>query len=379
MKMRALPLLLAIALLAACQSGPVRDIQTTADTNHLTPEEARMWAGAGKLDDLIARQDIFYQDAELTGYVQQLAERLYPELKGAIRVGLIDSPDLNAFALPNGSVYFNIGLLARLDNEAQLATILAHEVTHFARQHSLKQRRSADSLLTAGMAITLLTGIPLSGDLIAISAISGYSRDLENEADQHGFERLVANDYDPSQAQQTFEHLLKEVETLEIDQPFFFSSHPRLEERIKSFQELSDQGGSFGTVQNKEAFLIRTVRARTDILERYLALHRYKTLILMLENEEKLHRYPVYAPYYLGEAYRLRAEAGDELRAEHAYERTISNAPGFAPSYRALGILQMKAGRNEQALHNLKTYLTLEPQAKDRAYIEQYIQQVSQQ
>lgn len=376
--MRVHPLFLALLLLAGCQSGPVRDLDSVADTRHLTPEENRMWGSAAKLDDIIRRQNILYRDAELRAYVQRIADRLYPELKGAIHVGLIDSPDLNAFALPNGSIYFNIGLLARLDNEAQLATILAHEVTHFTRQHALKERRSANSLITAGLAITLLTGIPLSGDLIAIAGITGYSQELETEADHHGFERLVANGYDPLEAPKTFEHLLKEVETLEIDQPYFFSTHPRLEERIKSFQELTAEGKHTGTIKNAETFLLNTTQARSDILQRYLSLHRYKTLILMLESGTNQNRYPATAPFYLGEAYRQRGEEGDEQLAEKSYRQAIHNAPQFAASYRALGILQMKADQKEASLRNLKTYLTLEPDAPDRAYIEQYIEQLNQ-
>jgi len=374
--MRFLSLFLTAVLLTGCQTGPVRDIQSTADTHNLTPEENRVWGAGKRFDALIAKQDILYKDADLTAYVQNIADKLHPELKGTIKIRLIDSPDLNAFALPNGSVYFNIGMLARLDNESQLATIVAHETSHFLRQHALKRRNSTNTLITAGMAITLLTGIPLSGELIAVSAISGYSQSMESEADQLGFERLIANGYDPSQAQVTFEHLLKEVETLEIDQPYFFSSHPRLEERIESFKQLTAETSKKEGIQNAKKYLDQTKQVRADMLQRYLELHRYKTLILMLENSDHKWHYPIYAPYYLGEAYRLRDEEGDVLLAQRAYRRAISEDPEFAPSYRALGILQMKEKQHKESLGNFRSYLTLNPKAKDRAYIEQYIKQM---
>ena len=375
--MRLFPLLLVITLLAGCPTGPVRDLKTTADTQNLTPEENRVWSAGKRFDELIAKQDILYKDTALTAYVQGIADKLYPELKSTIHIRLIDSPDLNAFALPNGSVYFNIGMLARLDNESQLATIVAHEISHFLRQHALKQRSSTNTLITAGMAITLLTGIPLTGELIAVTAISGHSQSMESEADQLGFKRLIAKGYDPSQAQVTFEHLLKEVETLEIDQPYFFSSHPRLEERIKNFKRLTAEASKKDGIKNAKEYLDQTKQARTDILQRYLELHRFKTLILMLDNDDHKWRYPIYAPYYLGEAYRLRGEEGDISLAQHAYLRTIDAAPEFAPSYRALGILQMKEKQYQEALGNFRTYLTLDPKAKDRAYIEQYIKQIT--
>jgi len=377
-QMRILSLLLAAALLIGCQTGPVRDLKNTSDTRNLTSEENRSWSAGKKLDSAISKQNILYNDILLTSYIQGIADKLYPEFKNTLTLKLIDSPDLNAFALPNGSIYFNVGLLARLDNESQLATIVAHEVSHFVRQHSLKQRRSTNNVLTAGMAITLLTGIPFSGELLAVSAISGYSQSLETEADELGFERLINNGYDPAEAKKTFEHLLKEVETLEIDQPFFFASHPRLEERIKNFEKLANNSNKKGGLKNDAVYLNKTRQARADILERYLSLHRYKTLILMLEDKENLQRYPSYASYYLGEAYRFRGDKKDIDHAQRAYQKAISAAPEYAPSYRALGILQMKAGENQASLDNLQTYLGLAPKAKDRTYIEQYIKQMRQ-
>ena len=90
----------------------------------------------------------------------------------------------------------------------------------------------------------MVTGIPGIGDLISLSSIYGYSKDLEREADAEGFQRLQAAGYDVSQAPVTFEFLLAEVEALEIDEPYFFSTHPALEERIKNFRELVQQHGT---------------------------------------------------------------------------------------------------------------------------------------
>ena len=69
--------------------------------------------------------------------IDLLPHIIYPD----IRVRIVDSPSLNAFALPNGSIYINTGMLTRLDNEAQLATVLAHEGVHFTHKHSWQQRR----------------------------------------------------------------------------------------------------------------------------------------------------------------------------------------------------------------------------------------------
>jgi predicted Zn-dependent protease len=360
-------------LMLGCASSQVRDFESSSDASRLTEGEGRMWHEAGKMDEVIRKRRLIYDSPRVTAYVQGIVDRLYPEFKETIRVRLFNSPDLNAFVLPNGSIYVNIGLLGRMENEAQLATVLAHEVSHFKFQHALKQRSNVDAIFVAGVGVEVLTGIPLTGTLLINSVLSNYSQSHEREADQEGFRRLVAAGYDPAEAAKTFEILLQEVKTLDIDQPYMFSSHPRLEERIASFQGLAANSDHRGARRNRAAFLQRTEQVREDILERYLALHRYKTLIQMLENGYATDRYPDYARFYLGEAYRQRGEEEDAQLAEQAYRRAMAAAPGFAPSYRGLGVLQLKQGNRSAALKNLRKYLAMAPDAADRGYVEAYI------
>ncbi len=361
-------------LLVGCNTSPVRSLTSAADAKAQTDEEDRIWFASKKFDISLEQQGAMYDDVELTDYVQSVGNRLYPELKGVLRIQLVNSPDLNAFALGNGSIYLNTGLLARLDSEAQLATILSHEIAHFTEQHNIKQRRNVNAASTAAIGITLISGIPLSGHLIAAGAISGYSQSLEREADELGYKRYVAAQYDPRESVKVFEHLLAEVKALEIDQPFLFSSHPRLEERIASFRKLSETTGKSKKLDAEGAFLERTYIVRRDLLQRYLELHQYRTLILLLDGDEfKNKRYPEYWPFYLGEAFRQRDEEGDLELAESNYRRAIDRAPDFAPSYRQLGLLLMKADRNGEALENFDYYLTIASGAVDTAYVSGYV------
>lgn len=112
-------------------------------------------------------------------------------------------------------------------------------------------------------------------------------------------------------------------------------------------------------------------------LERYLADYRYHEVIKLLEDTNAQQNNPPQAYYYLAQAYRLRRHRGDDLLAARAYRRAIRAAPDFAPAYRDLGILQMKANRKKKSLKNLTTYLELEPTAEDRPQIEQYIRLIS--
>jgi predicted Zn-dependent protease len=363
---------LVLWLLAACESTPIRPMQSHEDTRSLTPEESRLWHSAAELDEQLEKADYLYEDAQLHAYLETVMYKLYPEYAGAISVRVVDSPSLNAFALPNGSIYINTGMLSRLENEAQLATVLAHEGVHFTNKHSWKQRRSVKSSTAFSVGFGMVTGIPGLGDLISLSSIYGYSKDLEREADAEGFQRLQSAGYDVSQAPVTFEFLLAEVEALEIDEPYFFSTHPGLEERIQSFNELVRQYGTANGYQGAAAYRAHVDKLQLQLLADYLELSQHQSVLLILERPEAFLRYPPSAWYYLGEAYHLRDEEGDAGRALDAYRTAIQQAPGFPPPYHALGLYYMKNNEPEQAENYFRQYLELQPDAADRDYIEYY-------
>ena len=370
--MHQIMLILAVLLLTACETAPIRPLQSHEDTRTLAPEEQRLWHSAAELDAQLEKADYLYEDAELQAYLETVMLKLYPEYAGSVSVRIVDSPSLNAFALPNGSIYINTGMLSRLENEAQVATVLAHEGVHFTHKHSWKQRRSIKSSTAFATGFGMVTGIPALGDLISLSSIYGYSKDLEREADAEGFQRLQAAGYDVSQASVTFEFLLAEVEALEIDEPYFFSTHPALEERIKNFKELVRQHGSTNGYKGTEAYRAQVDKLQLELLADYLELSQHQSVLLILEREDAFVRYPPSAWYYLGEAYRLRNEDDDTGRSVNAYQTAIRLAPEFAPPYRALGLYYMKNDAPVQADNYFSQYLELQPDATDRDYIEYY-------
>jgi predicted Zn-dependent protease len=347
-------------------------MQGQADTLQLSAEEDRLWHSAKELDRQLKSADYLYKDEALQAYVAGVMRKLYPEYANSISVRVVDSPSLNAFALPNGSIYINTGMLSRLENEAQLATVLAHEGVHFTHKHSWQQRRSMKQSTAFSVGFTIVTGIPAVGDLVALSSIYGFSKDLEREADELGFQRLRRAGYDVSQAPVTFEFLLAEVKALDIDEPYFFSTHPALEERIKNFRELVREYPPSEGYRGAEVYQSQVDKLRLKLLADYLQLSRHQSVLLILERPNAFQRYPPSARYYLGEAYRLRNQAGDEAHALDAYRSALQQAPEFAPTYRAMGLYYMKNDQPEQAEAHFSRYLELQPGATDRGYIEYY-------
>ena len=335
-------------------------------------EERRAWDQAAELREIIARGGVVYDDRDLTAYVQGVMDRLYPEFKGTIRVTLLKAPHLNAFAVPDGNIYVNIGLLARFQNEAQLATVLAHEGTHFTHRHGYlgsKSLKNNAALATFGA----MLGVPILPQLIAVSSMFGYSRELETEADQVGYRRLLEAGYDVRESSKVFEHLMHEVKAEGIEEPFFFSTHPKLKDRFDNMTRLSAKAVGGGDGAQRAGYSRVMQQARIDTLENMLSMGRAKQALIVLENEDNLRELPAHAAYWLGEAYRRRGEKDDIKKAEAAYRRAIEAAPEFAASHRALVVLLLKDGRKAEAAASLERYLALAPDAKDRKYVESYL------
>ena len=143
-----------------------------------------------------------YDDPALDAYVRQVGERLLAQsgiTSPEFTFTLLDSPDINAFAMPGGFIYVNRGLLAYLDTEAELAGVLAHEIGHITERHHSRRKTAQVTSKVASVSAYILTG---SGDvydaanMYGAEIISGFGRDMELEADSAGAEYLHQTGYD---------------------------------------------------------------------------------------------------------------------------------------------------------------------------------------
>ena len=143
-----------------------------------------------------------YDDPELQAYIDEIGARLVANSSmpnQEFTFTLLDSPDINAFALPGGLIYINRGLLAYLDSEAELAGVIAHEIGHITERHHSRRRTQTITNQVAAVSALILTG---SGDLYDATSmygaelISGFGRDMELEADAAGAEFMHKSGYD---------------------------------------------------------------------------------------------------------------------------------------------------------------------------------------
>ena len=184
---------------------------------------------------LVSQEFRVYRNPEINRYINEIGQRLElqskrPDIPYTFQV--IDDKGINAFATMGGFVYINRGLIASADNEAQLASVMAHEIGHIGARHAIQQMRQtaiARGLATAaGLNSNTLVNIG-----VELALQRPNSRKDEFQADQLGLETLMQTGYAPSGMVGFMEKLLKKGASV----PSFLSTHPATSERITALQQ----------------------------------------------------------------------------------------------------------------------------------------------
>lgn len=247
------PVVVALSL-AGCSVNPV----TGESQLSLIPENQELSMGAEQYTPTQQTQGgQFYLDPELTLYVREVGQKLAevsdrPDLPYEFVV--LNSSTPNAWALPGGKIAINRGLLTKFDDEAQLASVLGHEIVHAAARHSV-QRMQQGMLISAGVAglgfalsDNEWAGVLMGGAAIGAQlALAQYSQSDELESDYYGILYMKKAGYDPTAAvelQQLFLELSEGRDSSFIQG--MFATHPPSAKRVQRNRELVDEIGAGG-------------------------------------------------------------------------------------------------------------------------------------
>lgn len=204
-----------------------------------------------------------YEDEALQRYVQEIGEKLAvvshrPEL--VYRFTVLDSPVINAFALPGGYIYITRGLMAYLNSEAELAAVLGHEIGHVTARHGVRQQSAAQAAnLSYGIGAILLPGLRTAGaqnvfNMMGGALLSGYGREHELESDRLGAEYLARTGYTPN--------AMIDVIGVLKDQATFAEAEAR-----KQGREYQGYHGLFATHPDNDLRLQEVVRAANRYID----------------------------------------------------------------------------------------------------------------
>jgi predicted Zn-dependent protease len=377
--------------LNACAGTGINNIDEENYFNR-DDDELGLWYRSDRKERILLRSGFIEEDAGLTEYVNDVLHQLVGDMEKErgirLRAYIVSDPYFNAFMLPNGALFIHSGLIANLENEAQLAVILGHEVTHFFHRHSLKKHRSRVnkaaffSLFQTALGPGNYTKLSrLYRNLVINSTMAGYSRELEREADRMGFKLMIKAGYDPYESKRAFE-LLARATKGKKKVPYFFSSHPQVKERIRNFSYLLSMmkrtGGTHGDFKGEEKF--------------------YSQVNGILLNNARLSLKCNKLDEALTQARRYLDHAGEAMDENHArallilamvHERrsnkdgardmlanVIETHPGFARAYLDLGLLLYKSpdeNERREARVYFEKYLQLAPEDHEAEYIKGYL------
>jgi predicted Zn-dependent protease len=389
------------------------------------------------LDSKLLRDGLVLQDEAANDYVRRIGRSLVPRDLELERVTwnfrVLRDPQPNAFALPNGSVYITTGLIFLVDNESQLAALIAHELTHVMRRHTYVQNRSqrkkfltmnimaaVGAYAPGGIVGAVITIVTTVAPFILMATVYGYSQDLEREADLKGVDMMISAEYSPEEMVNVMKLLNKDLEGENIR--LFYNDHPSLDERIKYLSSYLGARADRVTHQmelNRERaayFKIMEPVMRHD-LQLSIGAGRFRSAVF---HAQRLVDFHVDSEnlFWLAEAYRtlgprspqltekeltnnakkdaakkrekrtleeeerelLGTPAGKEnwernqQKAEALYSRALNAENPVPMVHRGLGMLYEKLGRTNDAATEYEKYIELAPAAIDRERIKRRIE-----
>ena len=198
----------------------------------------------------VERNAKIVDDPIIAEYVNRVGQNLVrnSDARVPFTIKVIDSDEINAFALPGGYFYVNSGLIKLAGSEAELAGVMAHEIAHVAARHGTKQATKGQITNLATIPLIFLGGwtgygIRQAAGLAVPLTFLKFSRNFEREADFLGVQYLYKTGYDPAAMVQFFERLKakKKKKTSKSRIAKMFKTHPLTEDRIKRIQKVIDQ------------------------------------------------------------------------------------------------------------------------------------------
>jgi hypothetical protein len=241
----------------------------------------------------VERQAKVVDDPIIAEYVNRLGQNLVrnSDAKVPFTIKVLDTEEVNAFALPGGFFFVNSGLILKADSEAELAGVMAHEIAHVACRHGTKQATRGDIMQIATIPLIFMGGwtgyaIRQGMGLAIPMGFLTFSRAMESEADYFGLQYMYKAGYDPT----AFVDFFEKIETLEKKKPGsvakVFSTHPMTDDRIKKSQE------EIQTILAPKPEYVVNTSEFNDVKGRLSMLHNRRKVTQDDPNRPKLRRAP---------------------------------------------------------------------------------------
>jgi beta-barrel assembly-enhancing protease len=341
-------------------------------------DEGGLWAIMDREETKVRRSPFAIKNAELNTYVSAIACKLAGEHCPDLRVHIVRTPIFNASMAPNGMMQIWTGLLLRVENEAQLAAVLGHEIGHFYERHSLALLRNAKEKSAIALLMLPFGLIGAIGALGVIGGVLGFSRDQERTADQIGVQLMTQIGYDPRQASVIWQNILSELKAGgradQVERTVLTATHPGISERIEVLADLTKNARE--TNLGQKEWLDKIAPFRLDWIQDEVSRGQHDESLALFNRLLKIERKQPELHFGIGEVYRTRNASKDVELALTSYQQAISIGNEPVEIHRSLGLLYRANNSKENAESSLKKYLELTPGAQDAGLIRGYIQEL---
>ncbi len=278
--------------------------------------------GNSIINDIRNREPSYVDDPEVNAYLNRLGGKLAAQSEGgaqSFEFFALRDPTLNAFAMPGGYIGVHTGLILSAQSESELASVLAHEISHVTQRHLarlLNKSGQGQAAALLSMAVAILAarsnpdvamGAAMAGQAAGIQNQLNYSRDFEREADRIGLQLLERSGYDIRGMGSFFERLQKFGRLYENNAPGYLRTHPLTIERI-SDMENRIHGRPYKQVPDTVEFLLVRAKLRTQLGSPQDALADFQTQL-----KDRKFASEAVVRYGLAQA---RLRAGDAAGAE---------------------------------------------------------------
>jgi beta-barrel assembly-enhancing protease len=337
-------------------------------------DEGGLWGLMDREETRLRRSSFVIRDADLSKYLNDVVCRLAGDHCPDIRIHVVRTPLFNATMAPNGMMQIWSGLLLRVENEAQLAAVLGHELSHYLERHSLERLRDLKSRAAFATFIGMFGLVGALAQLGILASAFAFTRDQETRADRLGMGMLKRAGYDGQQAAFVWDNLLNELKITGGEEAGkrspMMATHPPVETRRDDLLKLAGEG---------------TGETRSKEFEQVISLHRFGWLhdeIRRGQYEESLvllERMLARAPedgqllYARGEVFRLRAKADDVPVAVDSLTRAAATAQPPVETFRSLGLVHKARADAPGAVSAFEKYLAIAPDAADAGLIKTYL------
>jgi len=339
-------------------------------------DEKGLWMQVNEAERELKNSSFVIDDPALNEYIRSVLCKSVGEAECAdIRMYLLRTPHFNASMAPNGMMQVWSGLLLRVQNEAQLATVLAHEYGHYQRRHSLQSFRDIKKKTGTGLFLGAI--IPFAG-LFTIDSIFSFNRDMEREADAISLDYLVNAGYTPISASEVWQQLRDEQDATAAERRRksrkdktggLFATHPNTKERMETLRSLAESAVvSENATDNVDAFRAAIRPWWPRLIDDQIKLNDFGATEFLL-NQLGSGGWTADLLYARAELHRSRGKEGDFDIASDYFQQSIDAGGNYPEIYRGLGLALMRSGAKAEGQAHLRKYLELAPDANDKPMI----------